>query len=262
MREHFTGLVDEQPSARQPRSGGACSTRCATRSRTGTEARRQVRETGVVGLIASPEQRAVIDRIGGLMSLLEGHGDVTMRPRRRRSRARRRRVSPRCCRPSAVAAQSARQADAATDRASKASSTSTRPASGSSPRSRQSGGPRVVDVCWRVAGEPAVAGGDPRPARWWLGRVPVAASSPDAGRGHRSSPTAGPAARSRRAGTEVTCAVSGGADSIGAAGAGSRGRCAVDGGPRRPRPAPRIRRRGRDRRRGSPTRFGADVPLA
>ena len=42
------------------------------------EARQQVRDSGVAGLIASPEQRAVIGRIGGLMSLLEGHGDVTM----------------------------------------------------------------------------------------------------------------------------------------------------------------------------------------
>jgi len=33
---------------------------------------------GVVTLFASSEQRAAMDRVGGLMSLLEGHGDVTM----------------------------------------------------------------------------------------------------------------------------------------------------------------------------------------
>jgi coenzyme F420 biosynthesis associated uncharacterized protein len=33
---------------------------------------------GLATLLASPEQREVLDRIGGLMSLLEGHGDVTM----------------------------------------------------------------------------------------------------------------------------------------------------------------------------------------
>lgn len=33
---------------------------------------------GVMGLIASPEQKAALERIGGLMSLLEGHGDLTM----------------------------------------------------------------------------------------------------------------------------------------------------------------------------------------
>ena len=48
------------------------------RSQRPDEARQQLRETGLAGLIASPEQRAVIGRIGGLMSLLEGHGDVTM----------------------------------------------------------------------------------------------------------------------------------------------------------------------------------------
>ncbi len=35
-------------------------------------------EGGLVALLATPEQRAMLDRIGGLMSLLEGHGDVTM----------------------------------------------------------------------------------------------------------------------------------------------------------------------------------------
>jgi len=35
-------------------------------------------EGGLVALLASPEQRQVLDRIGGLMSLLEGHGDVVM----------------------------------------------------------------------------------------------------------------------------------------------------------------------------------------
>ena len=33
---------------------------------------------GLVALLATPEQRATLDKIGGLMSLLEGHGDVTM----------------------------------------------------------------------------------------------------------------------------------------------------------------------------------------
>ena len=31
-----------------------------------------------MALVATPEQKAVLDQIGGLMSLLEGHGDVTM----------------------------------------------------------------------------------------------------------------------------------------------------------------------------------------
>ena len=33
---------------------------------------------GLVHLLAGPEQKAMLDQVGGLMSLLEGHGDVTM----------------------------------------------------------------------------------------------------------------------------------------------------------------------------------------
>jgi coenzyme F420 biosynthesis associated uncharacterized protein len=40
--------------------------------------RKPLDEGGVVSLIATPEQRVTLDQIGGLMSLLEGHGDVTM----------------------------------------------------------------------------------------------------------------------------------------------------------------------------------------
>ncbi|MGH9044763.1 MAG: zinc-dependent metalloprotease, partial [Acidimicrobiales bacterium] len=37
-----------------------------------------LKEAGVVGLVATEEQMAAIQRIQALMSLLEGHGDVTM----------------------------------------------------------------------------------------------------------------------------------------------------------------------------------------
>jgi coenzyme F420 biosynthesis associated uncharacterized protein len=33
---------------------------------------------GVMGILATPEQKEALDRIAGMMSLLEGHGDVTM----------------------------------------------------------------------------------------------------------------------------------------------------------------------------------------
>jgi putative hydrolase len=33
---------------------------------------------GLAAAVATPEQRTVLDQIGGMMSLLEGHGDVTM----------------------------------------------------------------------------------------------------------------------------------------------------------------------------------------
>ena len=42
---------------------------------------------GLAAVLATPAQREVLGRIGGLMSLLEGHGDVTMSKGGRRSRA-------------------------------------------------------------------------------------------------------------------------------------------------------------------------------
>jgi coenzyme F420 biosynthesis associated uncharacterized protein len=35
-------------------------------------------EAGLLGLLASPSQRQALDRVAGLMSLLEGHGDIVM----------------------------------------------------------------------------------------------------------------------------------------------------------------------------------------
>jgi coenzyme F420 biosynthesis associated uncharacterized protein len=77
MRGYFTGLVDEVLGGIDPRPDALLA---ALRDawRRPDDARQQVRESGIAGLIASPEQRATIGRIGGLMSLLEGHGDVTM----------------------------------------------------------------------------------------------------------------------------------------------------------------------------------------
>jgi len=41
-------------------------------------ARQRLRDGGIVAMVASPEQQQVFHRIAGLMSLLEGHGDVVM----------------------------------------------------------------------------------------------------------------------------------------------------------------------------------------
>ncbi len=77
MRGYFTGLVDQALKAVNPDPQALLSAlKDALRNR--AEARQQVRDSGIAGLIAGPEQRQVIARIGGLMSLLEGHGDVTM----------------------------------------------------------------------------------------------------------------------------------------------------------------------------------------
>jgi coenzyme F420 biosynthesis associated uncharacterized protein len=77
LREHFLGLVrqaidmvDPDPDRLIDSLKGALST-----ARGG---RRALDEGGLVHLLATPEQRSVLNDIGGLMSLLEGHGDVTM----------------------------------------------------------------------------------------------------------------------------------------------------------------------------------------
>jgi uncharacterized protein (DUF2342 family) len=77
MREHFLGLVQQTVDAVDPTRSGSSTpsagwpTSCAT-------GRNPLDDGGVMALLASPEQRKVLDQVAGLMSLLEGHGDVTM----------------------------------------------------------------------------------------------------------------------------------------------------------------------------------------
>ena len=74
---HFLGLVDRlvESSAAEPRrvSRLAGEMRAAAR-----EGRPLVDETGLMGLLATPEQRQLIDEVQALMSVLEGHGHVVM----------------------------------------------------------------------------------------------------------------------------------------------------------------------------------------
>lgn len=77
MRAHFSGLVEESLGLADANPQAVLAAlREAVRDR--DQARQQLREFGVMGVIATPEQRAVIARISGLMSLLEGHGDLVM----------------------------------------------------------------------------------------------------------------------------------------------------------------------------------------
>ncbi len=71
MRPHFLGLVEQSIDAvdPDPKRFVAAIDRVADAVRSGTN---PLADGGVMALIASPEQKAV------LMSLLEGHGDVTM----------------------------------------------------------------------------------------------------------------------------------------------------------------------------------------
>lgn len=77
MRDHFTELVNTSIRLANPDPKKLAE---AVREAFGNrlEARQRVRDSGIFGLIASPEQRDLIQQIAGLMSLLEGHGDVTM----------------------------------------------------------------------------------------------------------------------------------------------------------------------------------------
>lgn len=77
MREHYLSLVDSMLGSAtvDPMVLFNAIKRAVTEIRAG---RSPMADGGIAHLIASPEQRAVLDQIGGLMSLLEGHGDVTM----------------------------------------------------------------------------------------------------------------------------------------------------------------------------------------
>lgn len=77
MRPHFLGLVEQMLNAVDPdpkRFVDAIG-RATDAFRSG---RNPLADGGVMALVASDDQRAVLDQVSGLMSLLEGHGDVTM----------------------------------------------------------------------------------------------------------------------------------------------------------------------------------------
>ena len=77
LRDHFVGLVSELlgPLSGDPAGFAEMLGRVATEVRTG---RNPPARRGVVGMLATPEQRLALSKISGMMSLLEGHGDVTM----------------------------------------------------------------------------------------------------------------------------------------------------------------------------------------
>ncbi len=77
MRGHFLGLVERSLSGLDPdpRRFLAALRRTVDQLRSGHN---PLDDGGLVALVAGPEQFAVLQQVQGLMSLLEGHGDVTM----------------------------------------------------------------------------------------------------------------------------------------------------------------------------------------
>jgi coenzyme F420 biosynthesis associated uncharacterized protein len=77
MRDHFLSLVEQALGSVDPDPTRVLHAvrRLADSAR---ERRNPFAEGGLATLLATPEQATVLDQIGGLMSLLEGHGDVTM----------------------------------------------------------------------------------------------------------------------------------------------------------------------------------------
>jgi coenzyme F420 biosynthesis associated uncharacterized protein len=77
MRGHFLGLVEQSMSFvdPDPKRFLEALRKVVEGVR---EGRNPLEDGGLPALFAGPEQGAVLQQIGGLMSLLEGHGDVTM----------------------------------------------------------------------------------------------------------------------------------------------------------------------------------------
>jgi coenzyme F420 biosynthesis associated uncharacterized protein len=77
LRPHFLSLVERSLDSVEPdpKRFLAALRRVVESSR---EGRSPLEDGGLVALLATPEQGAVLHQIGGMMSLLEGHGDVTM----------------------------------------------------------------------------------------------------------------------------------------------------------------------------------------
>ncbi len=77
MREHYLSLIDKTLSNIDPDPKRFIDAvlRVLEDVRSG---RSPFEDGGVVTLLANDDQRAAIQKVGGLMSLLEGHGDVTM----------------------------------------------------------------------------------------------------------------------------------------------------------------------------------------
>lgn len=77
MREYFLSLVEQLLESSKPEKGRIIRIAAELRSAVGAGTD-PLGDGGLVGLLASPEQRGALDQVQALMSLLEGHGHVVM----------------------------------------------------------------------------------------------------------------------------------------------------------------------------------------
>ena len=77
LRDHFFGLVSRLIDASVPEPGRVQRVASEWR-RAARQGRPLMDESGIMGLLATPDQRQLIDEVQALMSLLEGHGHVVM----------------------------------------------------------------------------------------------------------------------------------------------------------------------------------------
>jgi len=77
MRDHFLGLVSQTMEAVDPDPKRLIEAlmRVLDAMRNGTN---PLEDGGIMAVFAGEEQRKVMEQVSGLMSLLEGHGDITM----------------------------------------------------------------------------------------------------------------------------------------------------------------------------------------
>jgi coenzyme F420 biosynthesis associated uncharacterized protein len=80
LRDHFVGLVGQllEPLTGDPLGFAETVRRVTSEVRAGRNPLQEGGVSGVVSLLATPEQREALSKMSGMMSLLEGHGDVTM----------------------------------------------------------------------------------------------------------------------------------------------------------------------------------------
>ncbi|HUY86205.1 MAG TPA: zinc-dependent metalloprotease [Acidimicrobiales bacterium] len=78
MRSYFMSLVEDAVSTSMPESGQIFEAAKRAMSTLGSKGKSSFSEAGVLGLFMDEPQRAVFSKVQGLMSLLEGHGDIVM----------------------------------------------------------------------------------------------------------------------------------------------------------------------------------------